>query len=854
MSMLSSRARWGMTLSAALTALLVQPAPAQLRTQVVANGLIQPVAVGAPTGDLARLFIVEQNGRIRILNLTTGTLQATPYITLSSLVVFGGEQGLLGMAFDPNFSANGRFYVNYTRLADGATVIARYTANAPFATSTTADAASALILKVIPQDFANHNGGNLAFGPDGMLYIGMGDGGNGGDPLGRSQNDASLLGKMLRLDVNDTSAADGDDLYIPDNNPFRGAGGPLDEIWAKGMRNPWRFSFDRLNGNLWIGDVGQDAHEEIDFQPAVQLSTPGNGNSTIVNAAAVAGRNYGWRCMEGTSCTGLSGCICNATTLTMPVLDISHAAGVCSITGGVVYRGTAIPEIYGQYFYADYCADWVRSFPATGTTPTSGQITDWTSQLSGATSISSFGEDARGEMYIVTLTGSVLRVVSANACGCPCVTTPQDVQIFAYNFQSDAGWAPSAPTGGAATDGLWQRGVPVNDAGNADDPQTDSDGSGSCWVTENAAITGGNPGSDVDAGTTLLLSPALDLVNAGGGTPGGNITICYDYYCNLQLPASGDGLFCEVSSNGTTGPWFRVGRHTSNNNGAWTPFAITAADLTAAGVTITSNMRVRFAAVDVGTDSVVECGVDNFKILRRIPIVDCNNNGVADATDISSGTSQDCNANTVPDECDIAGGTSEDYDGGPTGVRTAGDTFFNTSCVGCHGPNGTGATGPNIRNKNRTTIRNRLKLIVPHPGGGFPLATDQDFANIEAFLADAGSRGRPDRIPDSCQPGLPNCDNAGGNDGKELELGTQVDLNYDGVPDSCACVADVDDGSGTGAPDGGVTIDDLIYYLVLFEAGNVDADVDDGTGTGTPDGGVTIDDLIYYLTRFEAGC
>jgi len=844
--------------SIASAALLAGSASAQtMRAQAVATGLSQPLDASSPPGDLNRLFIVEQTGAIRILDQSTGTLQsaAAPFLNISTIITSGGERGLLGLAFHPDYANNGRFYVNYTNLS-GNTVIAQYTANAPFATSTTANAGSAVILRTITQDFANHNGGHLAFGPDGMLYIGMGDGGSANDPNGRAQDDGQLLGKILRLDVNDTSAADGDGTYIPDNNPHRGAGNPLDEIWAKGMRNPWRLTFDRANGNLWIADVGQDAQEEVDFQPAPVLSVPGDGNSAITNAAAIAGRNYGWRCMEGTACTGLTGCTCNSVPLTLPVLSVPQAGtGFCSITGGVVYRGAAIPSIQGQYFFSDYCAGVIRSFPATGASTTYAATTNWTSQLGGISGIVGFAEDGAGEMFIISINGTVYKVVPPE-CGCPCTVTNADTAFVQYNCETDAGWTVTAPTTGAATDGLWQRGVPVNAPSYAYEPASDSDGSGAAWVTENSD-PGAATTSDVDGGTTILLSPQFDFVNGGGGNPGGEVIICYDYYNYLTIDTEGvDGLFVEVSSNGTAGPWTRIASHTTTNANTWTPHVITDAMLVTAGVTKTANMRLRFLAVDAGTPSITECGLDNFKLYRRIPITDCNGNNIDDAIDIANSTSQDCNNNAIPDECDIANG-AEDFDGGPTGIRAAGDTFFNTSCFGCHGPNGTGAAGPNIRNKSRTAIRNRLTLTVLHPGGGFPGATDQDFANLEAYLADGGSRGRPDRIPDSCQGNLPDCDNDSINDGKELELATQVDADYNGVPDSCEiviCAADLDDGSGTGTPDNGVDINDLLYFLACFEAGGTCADLDNGSGTGIPDAGVDINDLLFFLDHFEAGC
>ena len=377
--------------------------------------------------------------------------------------------------------------------------------------------------------------------------------------------------------------------------------------------------------------------------------------------------------MEGTSCTGLSGCTCNAVALTLPVLDVPQAStGYCSITGGVVYRGSAIPAIQGQFFFADYCANVVHSFAATGSSVTYAATTDWTSQLGGISGIVGFAEDGAGEMFIVSINGAIYKVLPP-ACGCSCNLTSADIAFVQYNCQTDAGWTVTVPTTGAATDGFWQRGVPVNAPSYSYEPPSDSDGSGAAWVTENTDPGSGTT-SDVDGGTTILLSPAFDFLNSGGGISGGNMTICYDYYNSLTNDTEGvDGLFVEISSNGTAGPWTRIASHVTNYGTSWTPHVITQANLNTAGVTSTANMRLRFLAVDAGTASNTECGLDNFKLYRRIPIIDCNSNGIPDATDISSATSQDCNSNGIPDECDIANG-AEDFDGGPTGVRAAGDT------------------------------------------------------------------------------------------------------------------------------------------------------------------------------------
>jgi glucose/arabinose dehydrogenase len=351
-----------------------------LRTQLVVSGLERPVFVTAPAGD-ARLFIVEQRGRILVLR--DGELLPTPFLDIDPLVPdVGGadERGLLGLAFHPDYAANGFFYVNYIDLQNR-TVVARYQVDAD--DPDVADPTSATILLVIPQPFANHNGGMMAFGPeDGYLYIGMGDGGSAGDPLNNAQNLGVLLGKMLRIDVDS-----GEPYAIPPDNPFVDDPQARDEIWAYGLRNPWRWSFDRLTGDLYIADVGQNAWEEIDYQPA---GSPG-------------GENYGWRLMEGTHCYEPPA-DCDDDSLTPPIFEYGHTGGACSVTGGYVYRGEAIPGLQGTYFFADWCNGKIWSFRYEG-----GQIlefTDRTAELDpgGGNAISfpsSFGEDGFGELYVV---------------------------------------------------------------------------------------------------------------------------------------------------------------------------------------------------------------------------------------------------------------------------------------------------------------------------------------------------------------------------------------------------------------------------------------------------------------------
>ena len=343
---------------------------------VVTSGLSSPVYLTAPTGDTARLFVVEQSGQIRIVQ--HGQLLPAAFLDIHTRLVSGGEQGLLSVAFHPNYATNGYLYVNYTDL-NGDTRVERYTVSA--ADSNLADTATHKLIIFIPQPYTNHNGGLVMFGPDGMFYIGMGDGGSGGDPQNRAQSPDSLLGKLLRIDV------DGGDPYaIPAGNPFATSGGAK-EIWALGLRNPWRFAFDRSAGLLYIGDVGQGAWEEVDVQPASQ-----------------GGLNYGWRIMEGAHCYNPANC--SSAGLVLPAVEYDHSNGQCAIIGGFVYRGTRFPALAGQYFYADLCAGWVRSFSYAGGAVT-GQ-TSWNLDVSPGTPLS-FGVDARGELYLLT-GGGVYRI------------------------------------------------------------------------------------------------------------------------------------------------------------------------------------------------------------------------------------------------------------------------------------------------------------------------------------------------------------------------------------------------------------------------------------------------------------
>lgn len=388
-------------------------APAVRTTNIITSGLSFPTFVTHAPGDTSRLFVLEKTGKIRIVDLATNTLLATPFLDLSStglnLVTSSAstseERGLLGLAFDPDYATNGQFYVYYTGTSGTAVnVVRRFNVSA---NPNLANTASGVQLMSWSDPFSNHNGGWMGFGPDGNLYIAVGDGGSANDPGNRAQTIINMrLGKMLR--IKPTVGGASPYYTIPSGNPFNGVNGDQ-EIWAYGLRNPWRCSFDRVTGDLWIGDVGQNAVEEINFQPA--------------NAAG--GRNYGWRCTEGTSCTGLSGCTCNGAGLTAPIRTHNQTSGTLGafcITGGYVYRGCRMPDLQGTYFYADYSLGNVWSMRYDGATITNFTIrnSQITPSLQGTSigSICSFGEDANGEIYIVSHSpGRIFKIVPTTGDG-----------------------------------------------------------------------------------------------------------------------------------------------------------------------------------------------------------------------------------------------------------------------------------------------------------------------------------------------------------------------------------------------------------------------------------------------------
>jgi glucose/arabinose dehydrogenase len=366
-----------------------------LKLTPVVDGFASPVYLTQPRGETERMFVVEKAGTIRILR--GGAIVETPFLDISNQVSERNEEmGLLGLAFHPDYASNGRFFVYYANIADGPSVrrLVEYTRSS--ADPDLADPASAKVLLQFEHPQDNHNGGNLEFGSDGFLYLGVGDGGGAGDEHGTSGNGQSLgtyLGKMLRFDVNGSGAGANQNYAIPAGN--MSGGGTLPEIWSYGLRNPWRYSFDACTGDMYIGDVGQDEIEEIDFEPAQ------NG-----------GRNYGWRLMEADACFNPdSGCDASVQKLVLPVASYEHSVGV-SITGGYVYRGHAIPDLRGTYLYADYQSGRFFALRMQGGAATLQQ-TDISADINPGRDvdrIASFGQDEAGELYVINFDGAIYRV------------------------------------------------------------------------------------------------------------------------------------------------------------------------------------------------------------------------------------------------------------------------------------------------------------------------------------------------------------------------------------------------------------------------------------------------------------
>ena len=347
----------------------------------IASGLASPVDIVCSYNSL--LFVVEQGGDVEIIE--NGQPRNAPFLSIS--VRGGGEQGLLGMAFDPDYENNGYFYVNYIpATGSNRTVVSRFSVSAQ--SEFLADPNSELEIISIAQPYSNHNAGDLNFGPDGFLYIAMGDGGAGGDPENYSQNTGSLLGKVLRIDVSNANAAQ--PYTIPASNPFVGPGNPLDEIWSVGWRNPWRFSFDSVSGDMWVGDVGQGAREEVSFEA---VNDPG-------------GKNYGWRCYEGNNTFNTQGCS-DISNYVFPVFDYPTSGGNCSAVGGYVYRGSEYSNLYGKYIFSDFCSGRFWALTPDGQGGFSSELL-----LDNSMRPSAFGQGENGDLFVADLaTGTIQKIV-----------------------------------------------------------------------------------------------------------------------------------------------------------------------------------------------------------------------------------------------------------------------------------------------------------------------------------------------------------------------------------------------------------------------------------------------------------
>ena len=496
---------------AALIAAAVAIWPAGARAQLtldfepVATGLSSPLGLVHAGDGSGRLFIVEQTGRIRIHDGTQ--VRSTAFLDVGSLITCCGERGLLGLAFHPDYAVNGLFYVHYTNTA-GNTAIAHYRVSAD---PNVADPASGQFLLNVAQPFTNHNGGQLAFGPDGYLYIGLGDGGSGGDPDNRAQNLGTLLGKMLRIDV------DGGFPYaIPATNPFRTTPGALPEIWAYGLRNPWRFSFDRQTGDLFIADVGQSAREEVDFQPST----------------STGGENYGWRLMEGTACFNPS-TACNNGTLTLPILEYGHSLG-CSIIGGYRYRGSRFPQLTGRYFYGDFCSGRIWTGTQSGQTWSSSQL------IETALSITSFGEDEGGELYVVHYgsgaDGTVQRLVEVS----------QSFTLTVNRTGAGTGTVVSAPAGitcGSVCSRTFGAGAVVTLTATA---------------AAGSVFTGWSGGGCSGTGSCVVTIAGATTVSAGFSVPTSTLAVTRTGSGSGTITSVPSGIGCPVTCAAAYAPGTRV--------------------------------------------------------------------------------------------------------------------------------------------------------------------------------------------------------------------------------------------------------------------------------------------------------
>lgn len=475
---------------------LVSAGSSGIRLVPVLSGLDHPLFVTNARDGSNRLFVVEQGGAIKVFHPGAGS--PTVFLDIGGRVLFGGEQGLLGLTFHPEFPSNGRFFVDYTRQPDGATVIAEYRVSS--ADPDVADGTETALL-VIPQPFANHNGGMVEFGPDGFLYIAMGDGGSANDPGNRAQDTGQLLGKILRIDVDHPSGAL---LYSsPPDNPFFGAVAGRDEIYAYGLRNPFRFSFDRVTGELFAGDVGQDAVEEIDI--------------------ITLGGNYGWRIWEGDRCTNNDPGLCQPNGFIFPITQYAHTGGRCAVTGGYVYRGAAGSLDAGAYVFGDFCTGEIFLF----------QNGAATLALGSGLNISSFGEDEAGEIYVVDLGGTVQRIARATPCAISLTPTSRSVAArgtalgtvrvsalagCGWTAASNAPWITITSRATGSGDGLVSFSVASNQDSARSRSGTITIADGTLTVTQSGAPC------------VAAISPAFQVFGSGGGS--GNVSVTTPAGCS----------------------------------------------------------------------------------------------------------------------------------------------------------------------------------------------------------------------------------------------------------------------------------------------------------------------------------
>ncbi len=465
-----------------------------------ATGVARPTDIKNAGDD--RLFLLDQTGKIRIID-ANGVIRPTPFLNITSIVKSSGnEQGLLGLAFDPNYKTNGYFYLDYTSYTGtGNTHLSRFSVSPTNPDS--ALASSEQLLLNIWDPYSNHNGGHLTFGPDGYLYAGYGDGGSGGDPENRSQNLDSLWGKMLRLDVSGGGPA----YAIPPTNPFVGIAG-RDEIWAYGLRNPWRWSFDSWTGDLWIGDVGQNAVEEVDFQPA----------------SSRGGENYGWRCYEGNTAYNTVGCLPQSSYVP-PVFTDIHSTGNCSITGGYIYRGAKYSNLFGKYFFVDYCQSNIRYIERDSV----GAFIQTNLGTLRGNSFTTFGVDKWGEIYLASQNDTVYKLVGTN-CSPTAFLSTQDTIIVCGLTSSTTLHTPAG--NGFHYSWSWSGGIIITDSSaievtqDGDYSVTVVDTNGCSNTSSPVYVSFVNPptvtASGLDTMYCIFDSPIMLTGNPAGGTFSGN--------------------------------------------------------------------------------------------------------------------------------------------------------------------------------------------------------------------------------------------------------------------------------------------------------------------------------------------